>query len=62
MRELKRCVQDAHLTTQDAWYLIHRRRKRLTPELRRALVVKLKTARQFIDEALEELGAGAEAG
>jgi len=59
MRELKRRVQDAHLTTQDAWKLIARRR-RLTSEEWQALMVKLAAARQFIDEALEELGAGAE--
>jgi hypothetical protein len=57
MQETKQAVRDASLTMQDAWKLIARRKK-LPPQLRDKLMVKLRVGKHFIDEALEQLESG----
>lgn len=59
MKEVKQSIRDAQLTMQDVWKMV-RRRNKLTPGQRQVLVIRLKAARRWIDEALEKLGADAE--
>lgn len=54
MKKARQAIRDACLTMQDARKLVARRRK-LSPAQRYIVKMKLRAARAWIDEALEEL-------